>query len=81
MPPNTHTGTCTHKYFDYTKLNSPGVGCSKSHADNWIAHQDVFNELLSSLNDAPSSSAAGSEETPSVVSLEEKSKSSRSRVQ
>ena len=58
----------------------PGVGCSKSHADNWIAHQDGFDELLSSLNNGPSSSATGGKET-SAVSLEEKSRSSRSRVQ
>ncbi|WAR01980.1 PINX1-like protein [Mya arenaria] len=32
------------------KFDSKGVGCSKSHADNWIAHQDDFNSLLANLN-------------------------------
>ena len=57
-----------------------GVGCSKSHADNWIAHQDDFNALLSSLNDDKSEKVATSEQH-SVISLEQKSKMSKARVQ
>ncbi|NXD57592.1 PINX1 inhibitor, partial [Corvus moneduloides] len=59
-----------------------GLGATINHEDNWIAHQDDFNQLLAELNNCH-----GQGETePSVkkqkktFSLEEKSKSSRKRV-
>lgn len=59
-----------------------GVGCSKQHAETWIAHQDDFNSILESLNQAQTETTSTSLEVkPAIVSLEEKSKSSRSRVQ
>jgi Pin2-interacting protein X1 len=64
-----------------------GVGCSKNYADNWIAHQDDFNAILSSLNESVGESTAAKEESSVTekeklrASLEAKSKSSRTRVQ
>ncbi|XP_051470371.1 PIN2/TERF1-interacting telomerase inhibitor 1 isoform X1 [Apus apus] len=64
------------------KNNTLGLGATINHEDNWIAHQDDFNQLLAELNDCH-----GQGETESTVnnqkktfSLEEKSKSSRRRV-
>ena len=31
-------------------LNVLGVGAKVSHDDNWLAHQDDFNDLLAHLN-------------------------------
>ncbi|XP_072162807.1 uncharacterized protein [Diadema setosum] len=59
------------------KNNTLGVGCKASQEDNWIAHQDDFNDLLSSLNQNHGGSIADG--NPSQ-SLEERSKKSRSRV-
>ncbi|XP_024147624.1 PIN2/TERF1-interacting telomerase inhibitor 1 [Oryzias melastigma] len=64
------------------KNNNHGLGASASHEDNWIAHQDDFNELLAQLNShhgQTPSSEAPSEEKKSF-SLEEKSKTSKKRV-
>lgn len=74
--------------YNYIKIYFPlGVGCSKKHDDNWIAHQDDFNSLLASLNSqntldkpAPDSTATGSSDIVQVLSLEQKSKKSK-RVQ
>ena len=55
-----------------------GVGCTRNHADNWIAHQDDFNSLLESLNAGANSSNI---EVAPVQKLEEKSKKAKSRVQ
>uniref|UniRef100_A0A8C0VL35 PIN2 (TERF1) interacting telomerase inhibitor 1 n=1 Tax=Cyanistes caeruleus TaxID=156563 RepID=A0A8C0VL35_CYACU len=59
-----------------------GLGATINHEDNWIAHQDDFNQLLAELNNCH-----GQGETESSVkkkkktfSLEEKSKSSKNRV-
>ncbi|NXI77094.1 PINX1 inhibitor, partial [Rhipidura dahli] len=59
-----------------------GLGAAINHEDNWIAHQDDFNQLLAELNNCH-----GQGETESSVkkqkktfSLEEKSKSSKKRV-
>ncbi|NWT17303.1 PINX1 inhibitor, partial [Vireo altiloquus] len=59
-----------------------GLGATINHEDNWIAHQDDFNQLLAELNNCH-----GQGETDSSVkkqkksfSLEEKSKSSKKRV-
>ncbi|XP_054239670.1 PIN2/TERF1-interacting telomerase inhibitor 1 [Indicator indicator] len=64
------------------KNNTLGLGATINHEDNWIAHQDDFNQLLAELNDCH-----GQGETESSVnnqkkkfSLEEKSKSSKKRV-
>ncbi|NWX21645.1 PINX1 inhibitor, partial [Aegotheles bennettii] len=64
------------------KNNTLGLGAAINYEDNWIAHQDDFNQLLAELNDCH-----GQGETESSVnnqkktfSLEEKSKSSKKRV-
>ncbi|XP_060079344.1 PIN2/TERF1-interacting telomerase inhibitor 1-like [Ylistrum balloti] len=63
------------------KNDTRGVGCSKNHADNWIAHQDDFNDLLSSLNQNGSDKDNNDEDSSDkVTGLEKKSKASRSRV-
>uniref|UniRef100_A0A3Q1FI64 PIN2 (TERF1) interacting telomerase inhibitor 1 n=1 Tax=Acanthochromis polyacanthus TaxID=80966 RepID=A0A3Q1FI64_9TELE len=36
------------------KNNNYGLGANASHEDNWIAHQDDFNELLAQLNNCHS---------------------------
>ncbi|XP_063156979.1 PIN2/TERF1-interacting telomerase inhibitor 1 [Candoia aspera] len=64
------------------KNNTLGLGASVSQEDNWIAHQDDFNQLLAELNncyaqDAPESTCKDRKKT---FSLEEKSKTSRKRV-
>ncbi|CAH2245616.1 PIN2 TERF1-interacting telomerase inhibitor 1 [Pelobates cultripes] len=64
------------------KNNSFGLGASVKHEDNWIAHQDDFNQILAELNDChgtpnPELSQDNEKKT---FSLEEKSKSSRKRV-
>lgn len=61
------------------KNDTRGVGCSKNHADNWIAHQDDFNDLLSSLNQDTTENN-DEDTTDKVTGLESKSKASRSRV-
>nr|XP_054757766.1 PIN2/TERF1-interacting telomerase inhibitor 1-like [Lytechinus pictus] len=59
------------------KNNNLGIGCKASQEDNWIAHQDDFNDLLSSLNEGHAPSTSNERE---ALSLEERSKKSRSRV-
>ncbi|KAM4713723.1 PIN2/TERF1-interacting telomerase inhibitor 1 [Anableps anableps] len=64
------------------KNNNHGLGANASHEDNWIAHQDEFNELLAQLNDhhgQNTSNEARPDEMKSF-SLEEKSKTSKKRV-
>ncbi|RVE56009.1 hypothetical protein OJAV_G00231760 [Oryzias javanicus] len=63
------------------KNNNHGLGANASHEDNWIAHQDDFNELLAQLNShhGQTPSSAPSEEKKGF-SLEEKSKTSKKRV-
>ncbi|XP_076026977.1 PIN2/TERF1-interacting telomerase inhibitor 1 [Genypterus blacodes] len=64
------------------KNNSHGLGVNASHEDNWIAHQDDFNELLAQLNSChgQNSSSDVQPEEPKGFSLEEKSKTSKKRV-
>ncbi|XP_010881420.2 PIN2/TERF1-interacting telomerase inhibitor 1 [Esox lucius] len=67
------------------KNNQLGLGTTASYEDNWIAHQDDFNQLLADLNSCHSQTAtneAPSEEKQQEksFSLEEKSKTSRKRV-
>ncbi|KAK6488599.1 PIN2/TERF1-interacting telomerase inhibitor 1 [Huso huso] len=61
------------------KNNSLGLGTSVKHEDNWIAHQDDFNQLLADLNNCHGQNESPPPEKESF-SLEEKSKSSRKRV-
>ncbi|XP_035279345.1 PIN2/TERF1-interacting telomerase inhibitor 1 [Anguilla anguilla] len=61
------------------KNNSLGLGTSASHEDNWIAHQDDFNQLLAELNSCHGQSTPPAPQEQSF-SLEEKSKTSRKRV-
>ncbi|KAL6096038.1 pinx1 [Pungitius sinensis] len=71
------------------KNNHCGLGTTASYEDNWIAHQDDFNELLAQLNDCHGQNGSAvnepSIETPPPeeakgFSLEEKSKTSKKRV-
>ena len=58
------------------KNDTTGIGCTKDHSDNWVAHQDEFNALLSALN------SSSSEKTKTTVqNLEEVSKSLKGRIQ
>ncbi|XP_070788313.1 PIN2/TERF1-interacting telomerase inhibitor 1 isoform X1 [Pituophis catenifer annectens] len=64
------------------KNNTLGLGASVSQEDNWIAHQDDFNQLLAELNnsyaqDDPESTYKNRKKT---FNLEEKSKISKKRV-
>ncbi|KAM8825780.1 PIN2/TERF1-interacting telomerase inhibitor 1 [Synchiropus picturatus] len=74
---------CTDHLKVKLKNNNHGLGATASYEDNWIAHQDDFNELLAQLNSChgqnSSSTEAQSEEQRSF-SLEEKSKTSKKRV-
>lgn len=59
-----------------------GVGCSKSYVDNWIAHQDDFNALLSDLQqDHSKGDSKQEDESMKVISLEQKSRTSKGRLQ
>merc|ERR1712083_336839 len=67
------------------KQDTRGVGCTKKHADNWIAHQDDFNSLLSSLNAENQETSCDKppitlSDKDAVQNLEHRSKSSKSRV-
>jgi len=65
----------------FTHISVLGVGCTKNHADNWIAQQDDFNSLLTSLNADVENSTENSTKETCVQQLELKSKSSKSRLQ
>ncbi|XP_067840561.1 PIN2/TERF1-interacting telomerase inhibitor 1 [Heptranchias perlo] len=62
------------------KNNTVGLGAAKNHEDNWIAHQDEFNQLLSKLNNCHGQNVSPVAEDKATFSLEEKSKSSKKRV-
>ncbi|XP_056419812.1 PIN2/TERF1-interacting telomerase inhibitor 1 [Hyla sarda] len=64
------------------KNNTLGLGAANNHEDNWIAHQDDFNQLLEELNShhGAGSAASSDNENKKTFSLEEKSKSSKKRV-
>ncbi|XP_054854450.1 PIN2/TERF1-interacting telomerase inhibitor 1 [Eublepharis macularius] len=64
------------------KNNNLGLGASVNHEDNWIAHQDDFNQLLADLNNYHGQDGADpvSGEQKKTFNLEEKSKISRKRV-
>nr|XP_057912724.1 PIN2/TERF1-interacting telomerase inhibitor 1 [Doryrhamphus excisus] len=64
------------------KNDCHGLGASASQEDNWIAHQDDFNDLLAQLNNCHGQSNS-TETLPKEhkgFSLEEKSKTSKKRV-
>nr|XP_020472947.1 PIN2/TERF1-interacting telomerase inhibitor 1 isoform X1 [Monopterus albus] len=64
------------------KSNSLGLGANTSYEDNWIAHQDDFNELLAQLNSCHGQNESNepAEDEQKGFSLEEKSKTSKKRV-
>ncbi|KAM3603013.1 uncharacterized protein V6R79_015115 [Siganus canaliculatus] len=68
------------------KNDSYGLGTTANYEDNWIAHQDDFNELLAQLNNhhGQNQSSNNNAEPPADeqkgFSLEEKSKLSKKRV-
>uniref|UniRef100_A0A8C5K6D0 PIN2/TERF1 interacting, telomerase inhibitor 1 n=1 Tax=Jaculus jaculus TaxID=51337 RepID=A0A8C5K6D0_JACJA len=63
------------------KNNHLGLGASINNEDNWIAHQDDFNQLLAALNTCHGQEAAdASDKEKKSFSLEEKSKISKNRV-
>ncbi|XP_049612039.1 PIN2/TERF1-interacting telomerase inhibitor 1 [Syngnathus scovelli] len=63
------------------KNNTHGLGASISQEDNWIAHQDDFNDLLAQLNNCHGQNNSETQpEEQKGFSLEEKSKASKNRV-
>uniref|UniRef100_V9KVT1 Pin2-interacting protein X1 n=1 Tax=Callorhinchus milii TaxID=7868 RepID=V9KVT1_CALMI len=62
------------------KSNKLGLGAAVNHEDNWIAHQDDFNQLLSELNSCHAQNGTPVDKEKGTFSLEEKSKSSSKRV-
>ncbi|XP_056150620.1 PIN2/TERF1-interacting telomerase inhibitor 1 [Lampris incognitus] len=64
------------------KNDSLGLGTTVSHEDNWIAHQDDFNQLLAELNNChgQNNNKESLPEQQQGFSLEEKSKTSKKRV-
>ncbi|XP_008335597.2 PIN2/TERF1-interacting telomerase inhibitor 1 [Cynoglossus semilaevis] len=66
------------------KNDSYGLGANASYEDNWIAHQDDFNELLAQLNNCHGqNNSSSSDPVPDEqkgFSLEAKSKTSKKRV-
>lgn len=64
------------------KNNHLGLGASVNNEDNWIAHQDDFNQLLAELSSHHGQVIADSPDNKEKksFSLEEKSKISKSRV-
>jgi len=69
------------------KNDKHGIGANNDYSDTWLDHQDDFNSILASLNtchSAPGSGTATPTNEPSTEavagSMEERSKSSKSRV-
>nr|XP_001089816.1 PIN2/TERF1-interacting telomerase inhibitor 1 isoform X1 [Macaca mulatta] len=64
------------------KNNHLGLGATINNEDNWIAHQDDFNQLLAELNTCHGQETADSSDKKEKksFSLEEKSKISKNRV-
>ncbi|XP_014312345.1 PIN2/TERF1-interacting telomerase inhibitor 1 isoform X1 [Myotis lucifugus] len=64
------------------KNNHLGLGATINNEDNWIAHQDDFNQLLAELNTCHGPEIADSSDNKEKrsFSLEEKSKVSKNRV-
>uniref|UniRef100_A0A8C1K2G2 G-patch domain-containing protein n=1 Tax=Cyprinus carpio TaxID=7962 RepID=A0A8C1K2G2_CYPCA len=62
------------------KNNSLGLGTAANNEDNWIAHQDDFNQLLAELNSCHAQNNTDNPTQEQGFSLEEKSKTSKKRV-
>ncbi|XP_044768504.1 PIN2/TERF1-interacting telomerase inhibitor 1 isoform X3 [Neomonachus schauinslandi] len=64
------------------KNNHLGLGATINNEDNWIAHQDDFNQLLAELNTCHGQETTDSSDNKEkkTFSLEEKSKISKTRV-
>nr|KAF6347176.1 PIN2 (TERF1) interacting telomerase inhibitor 1 [Pipistrellus kuhlii] len=64
------------------KNNNLGLGATINNEDNWIAHQDDFNQLLAQLNTChgPETPDSSDNKEKKSFSLEEKSKVSKNRV-
>ncbi|XP_022370426.1 PIN2/TERF1-interacting telomerase inhibitor 1 isoform X1 [Enhydra lutris kenyoni] len=64
------------------KNNHLGLGATINNEDNWIAHQDDFNQLLAELNTCHGQEITDSSDNKEkkTFSLEEKSKISKNRV-
>ncbi|XP_007936905.1 PIN2/TERF1-interacting telomerase inhibitor 1 [Orycteropus afer afer] len=64
------------------KNNHLGLGATINNEDNWIAHQDDFNQLLAELNTCHGQETIDSSDNKEKksFSLEEKSKISKNRV-
>nr|XP_039336230.1 PIN2/TERF1-interacting telomerase inhibitor 1-like isoform X2 [Saimiri boliviensis boliviensis] len=64
------------------KNNHLGLGATNNNKDNWIVHQDDFNQLLAELNTCHGQETADSSDKKKKksFSLEEKSKISKDRV-
>ncbi|XP_074240261.1 PIN2/TERF1-interacting telomerase inhibitor 1 isoform X1 [Saimiri boliviensis] len=64
------------------KNNHLGLGATVNNEDNWIAHQDDFNQLLAELNTCHGLETTDSSDKKEKksFSLEEKSKISKNRV-
>ncbi|XP_069461828.1 PIN2/TERF1-interacting telomerase inhibitor 1 isoform X2 [Ambystoma mexicanum] len=64
------------------KNDTLGLGASVNHEDNWLAHQDDFNQILAQLNNCHGQTGSDSQasEEKKIFSLEEKSKTSKKRV-
>ncbi|XP_021117017.1 PIN2/TERF1-interacting telomerase inhibitor 1 isoform X2 [Heterocephalus glaber] len=64
------------------KNNHLGLGATINNEDNWIAHQDDFNQLLAELNTCHGQETTDSPDNKErkSFSLEEKSKVSKNRV-
>lgn len=66
-------------FFSFFFPHFVGFGFKKTNNDNWICHQDDFNSLLKNLN--ASHGRPDQENDEKVISLEEKSKAAKKRVQ
>ncbi|XP_050995380.1 PIN2/TERF1-interacting telomerase inhibitor 1 [Labeo rohita] len=62
------------------KNNNLGLGTAMNNEDNWIAHQDDFNQLLAELNNCHGQNGNDYPTQEQGFSLEEKSKTSKKRV-
>lgn len=67
------TGNTTHVRVK-KNVRGAGIGSKKSHDDDWIAHQNDFNDLLSSLNQG------GDDSTSKMSSLENRVKTSKKKI-
>ncbi|XP_051730969.1 PIN2/TERF1-interacting telomerase inhibitor 1 [Ctenopharyngodon idella] len=62
------------------KNNKLGLGTAINNEDNWIAHQDDFNQLLAELNNCHGQNHTDNSTQEQGFSLVEKSKTSKKRV-